>query len=48
MPGSRSSEQVSQRLDGLIQKIYDIQRPNMHGEAKADIVLVCVLLELAL
>lgn len=38
----RSAEEVARRLDGLIQKIYDIQRPNMNGEAKADVVLVCI------
>ncbi|GAB1311843.1 hypothetical protein MFIFM68171_02053 [Madurella fahalii] len=36
----RSAQQVTDRLDGLIQKIYEIQRPNMHGEAPADVVLV--------
>jgi len=33
-------EQVTARLDHLIQKIKDIQRPNMHGENDSDIVLV--------
>lgn len=36
----RSAQQVSDRLDGLIQKIYDIQRPCMNDEAPADVVLV--------
>jgi broad specificity phosphatase PhoE len=39
---ARSAQQVSDRLDSLIMKIYDIQRPNMHGEAKADVLLVCL------
>jgi len=38
--GSRSAQQVTDRLDGLIQKIYDIQRPNLNGEEPADVVLV--------
>ncbi|KAK7731013.1 hypothetical protein SLS53_008884 [Cytospora paraplurivora] len=38
--GGESAQQVTDRLDGLIQKIYDIQRPCMHGEAPADVVLV--------
>ncbi len=37
----RSAQQVTDRLDGLIRKIYDIHRPNMHGESPADVVLVC-------
>lgn len=36
----RSAQQVSNRLDSLIQKIYEVQRPFMHGEKPADVVLV--------
>lgn len=35
----RSAEQVTGRLDGLVQKIHAIQGPNMHGESPADVVL---------
>lgn len=35
-----SSQQVTDRLDGLIKKIHDIQSPYMHGEKPADVVLV--------
>jgi sedoheptulose-bisphosphatase len=35
-----SPEQVTARLDNLITKIQEIQRPNMHGECRADVVLV--------
>lgn len=38
--GNRSAQQVTDRLDGLIKKIYDIQGPYMHGEKPADVVLV--------
>ncbi|MCJ1343303.1 hypothetical protein MMC31_001496 [Peltigera leucophlebia] len=31
---------VTNRLDHLIEKIYEIQRPYMHGERPADVVLV--------
>ena len=36
----RSAEQVTDRLDGLIRKIYEIQCPCMYGENPADVVLV--------
>ena len=35
-----SSQQVTDRLDGLIKKIHEIQGPYMHGEKPADIILV--------
>jgi len=35
-----SPEQVTARLDSLIPKIQEIQRPNMHGESRADVILV--------
>jgi sedoheptulose-bisphosphatase len=38
--GNRTAQQVTDRLDGLIRKIHDIQRPYMHGEKPADILLV--------
>ncbi|KAF2252069.1 putative phosphoglycerate mutase [Trematosphaeria pertusa] len=38
--GGESSEQATERLDGLINRIRDIQRPYMHGEKPVDIVLV--------
>ncbi|ATY60097.1 Phosphoglycerate mutase [Cordyceps militaris] len=38
--GGETAQQVTARLDALIQKIYDIQRDNMHGEHPADVVLV--------
>jgi len=38
--GHRSAQQVTNRLDGLIKKIYEIQGPCMHGEKPADVMLV--------
>lgn len=38
--GNRSPQQVTDRLDGLIQKIYEIQDPCMLGEKSADVILV--------
>ncbi len=38
--GDRSAQQVTERLDGLIKKIYTIQGPCMHGEKAADVILV--------
>jgi hypothetical protein len=38
--GHRSAQQVTNRLDGLIKKIYEIQGPCMHGEKPADVILV--------
>lgn len=37
---SRSPEQVSQRMDELIKKIREIQRPCMNGQKPADVVVV--------
>lgn len=37
---SRTPQQVTQRLDSLIAKIRNIQRPHMNGEQPADIVVV--------
>jgi broad specificity phosphatase PhoE len=37
---SRSPQQVIERLDKLIAKIRDIQRPHMNGEKPADVVVV--------
>ena len=36
-----TAQQVTDRLDRLIQEIYKIQGPCMHGEKSADVVLVC-------
>lgn len=36
----RSPQQVTERLDRLIAKIRDIQRPHMKGEKPADVVVV--------
>jgi hypothetical protein len=36
----RSPQQVTERLDRLIKKIRDIQRPCMNGERPADVVVV--------
>ncbi|CAG8970813.1 hypothetical protein HYALB_00001600 [Hymenoscyphus albidus] len=38
--GGESAKQVEERLDRLISKIRDIQRPHMNGERPADILLV--------
>ena len=38
--GGESAQQVTDRLDELIQRIYAIQGPCMHGEKPADVVLV--------
>ncbi|CAG8954640.1 hypothetical protein HYFRA_00004560 [Hymenoscyphus fraxineus] len=38
--GGESAKQVEERLDRLITKIRDIQRPYMNGERPADILLV--------
>ncbi|RMZ78893.1 hypothetical protein DV738_g3657, partial [Chaetothyriales sp. CBS 135597] len=38
--GGESAAQVAERLDRLIGAIREIQGPNMHGEAAADVVLV--------
>lgn len=38
---NRTAQQVSDRLDELIKKIYKIQGPYMHGEKPADVILVC-------
>ncbi|KAE9362626.1 putative phosphoglycerate mutase [Stipitochalara longipes BDJ] len=38
--GGEPAQQVTDRLDRLIAKIKEVQRPNMHGEKPADIVLV--------
>jgi probable phosphoglycerate mutase len=36
----RTIQQLTTRLDILIDQIHAIQAPNMHGEASADIVLL--------
>jgi hypothetical protein len=41
----RSPQQVTERLDRLIAKIRDIQRPHMNGEKPADVVVVSELQE---
>jgi hypothetical protein len=41
----RSPQQVTERLDRLIAKIRDIQRPHMNGEKPADVVVVSKLQE---
>ena len=38
--GGESAQQVTDRLDELIQRIHAIQWPCMHGEKAADVVLV--------
>ncbi|RMZ82874.1 hypothetical protein DV737_g1854, partial [Chaetothyriales sp. CBS 132003] len=38
--GGESPGEVTERLDRLIETIREMQRPNMHGEAAADVVLV--------
>lgn len=38
--GSRSMDGVTERLDRLISRIRDIQRPYMLGERPADVLLV--------
>jgi hypothetical protein len=40
MSCGRSPQQVTERLDRLIAKIRDIQRPHMNGEKPADVVVV--------
>lgn len=40
----RSAQQVTDRLDALIQKIYEIQGPYMHGEKPADVILVSYIM----
>lgn len=37
----RSMHQVTQRLDRLVSRIRDIQKPSMKGEEPADVLLVC-------
>lgn len=37
---SRSKEDIEQRLDCLIKKIKELQRPYMRGEGIGDVVLV--------
>lgn len=39
---SRSIKKVEERLDRLISKIHEIQRPYMNGEIPADLLLVYV------
>ena len=36
----RSAEQVMQRLDRLIHKIYELQEPHIQGGGTADVLLV--------
>lgn len=36
----RSAEQVTGRLDRLVERVRNIQRPYMHGEKPVDVVLV--------
>jgi hypothetical protein len=36
----RSPQQVTERLDELIARIRDIQRPHMNGDKPADVVVV--------
>jgi len=36
----RSSEQISERLNGLIEEIHGFQRANMHGKNPSDVILV--------
>ena len=38
--GGESAQQVTDRLDGLIKKIHDIQSAYMHGEKPVDVLLV--------
>ncbi|KAJ5100418.1 Histidine phosphatase superfamily clade-1 [Penicillium angulare] len=38
--GGESAEQVRERLDRLIQSIYNIQKPHMNGGAAADVLIV--------
>lgn len=38
--GSRSIDEVTERLDRLVSRIREIQRPYMRGECPADVVLV--------
>ncbi|KAF2496039.1 phosphoglycerate mutase [Lophium mytilinum] len=38
--GGETGQQVTERLDRSISTIRDIQRPHMHGEMAADVVLV--------
>ncbi|KAF2090162.1 phosphoglycerate mutase-like protein [Saccharata proteae CBS 121410] len=38
--GGESAAEVEARLDGLIEGIRELQRPCMHGEGRADVVLV--------
>lgn len=38
--GSRSPEQVTERVDKLIMKIRELHAPNMHGENEACNVLL--------
>ncbi|KAF4551057.1 Histidine phosphatase-like protein 4 [Elsinoe fawcettii] len=38
--GGESAEEATDRLDGLVRKIQDIQRPYMHGGKPVDIVVV--------
>lgn len=37
---SRSPEQLVERLDSIIERIREIQKPNMHGENACDVLLV--------
>lgn len=36
----RSSQDVTERLDSLIEEIHAIQAPNMNGEKASDVLLV--------
>lgn len=36
----RSAEQVEERLDRLIHKIYEVQEPLIQGSAKGDVLVV--------
>jgi broad specificity phosphatase PhoE len=36
----RTAQQVTARLDSLIEEIHAFQAPNMHGEKACDVVLV--------
>ncbi|KGO47195.1 Histidine phosphatase superfamily, clade-1 [Penicillium expansum] len=38
--GGETAEQVSERLDRLIQMIYDVQKPHMNGGVAADVLIV--------
>ena len=45
---ARNPEQVTERLDRLIAKIRDIQRPHMDGSKPVDVVVVCTSHDLCL